>query len=158
MFLVRFTCIWTKWYICRVRFGLVNGDPGMQILKSQIKQTSIWHGGICIDFFYIYISKAMAKPLWFFHKSQKVLPLFEKGDRALIEIYRPMPVLTSISKLFQRRFVKNPTFRWPSFRSWQQANSSIYIYMPMVIDTLDYRLILQKPLIYKVKSIEYFLR
>ena len=35
-------------------------------------------------------------------KTSKVVPLFKKGDHGLLTIYRPISLLPTISKLFQR--------------------------------------------------------
>ena len=83
-------------------------------MKSLKNKTSSGHDGISIRLLK-YLSPALLKPLTLIInqslitglfpeklKIAKVQPLFKKGDEEQIENYRPISLLTSISKVFEK--------------------------------------------------------
>ena len=95
-------------------FSLVDEDHINKIMKSLKNKTSSGHGGISIKLLK-YLSPGLLKPLTLIInqslitglfpeklKITKVQPLFKKGDEERIEYYRPISLLTTISKVFEK--------------------------------------------------------
>ena len=95
-------------------FNLVDEDHINKIMKSLKNKTLSGHDGISIKLLK-YLSPALLKPLTLIInqslitglfpeklKIAKVQPLFKKGDEEHIENYRPISLLTSISKVFEK--------------------------------------------------------
>ena len=83
-------------------------------MKALKNETSSGHGSISIKLLK-FLSPSLVKPLGLIInqslitgifpeklKRAKVLPLFKKGDETLIERYRPVSLLTSISKVVEK--------------------------------------------------------
>ena len=95
-------------------FSFVDEDHIDKIMKSLKNKTSSGHDGISINLLK-YLSPALLKPLTLIInqslitglfpeklKIGKVQPLFKKGDEERIKNYRPISLLTSISKVFEK--------------------------------------------------------
>ena len=95
-------------------FNLVDEDHINKIMKSLKNKTSSDHDGISIKLLK-YLSPALLKPLTLIInqslmtglfpeklKIAKVQSLFKKGDEEQIENYRPISLVTSISKVFEK--------------------------------------------------------
>ena len=102
-----------RWYLnsnilTSFGFSLVDEDHIDKIMKSLKNITSSGNDGISIEILE-YLSQALLKPLTLIAglfpeklKIANVRPLFKKGDEERIENYRPISLLTSISKVFEK--------------------------------------------------------
>ena len=101
-----------KCILTSFQFNLIDGEHIKKIMKSLKNKTSVGHDGVSTKLLK-HISPALIKPLNLIInqslvtgifpnklKIAKVLPLFKKGDKERMENYRPVSLLTSISKVF----------------------------------------------------------
>ena len=91
-------------------------------------------------------------------KIAKVLPLLKKGDFSLPDNYRPISLLTSLSKIFEKLIHKRITYfsakhkllnpKQFGFResfSFAHAIAEITEFMKKAFDTVDHNLLIKKP-------------
>ena len=177
-------------------FDLVNEEDVMKTVKSLKSKNSAGFDGISTNLLKILIP-AVIKPLTLIInqslatgifpdklKTAKVVPLFKKDDCLIMDNYRPVSLLTSISKVFEKiahnqisSYLKENKLLYKSqygFRdehstelaslelidrvmtSFENKHTPLAIYMDLskAFDTLDHKILLYKLQHYGVKGTE----
>ena len=181
-----FSAYITRRILTSFTFTLVNQDEVKMCISSLKTKTSCGIDGISVKFLK-FLSPALIKPLSFIInqslvtgifptklKIAKVLPLFKKEDPTLMDNYRPVSLLPSISKVFEKivfnqlyKYFQDNKLFYPSQYGFREGHStemaaleltdrilqdidskyiSLAIFMDLskAFDTLDHTILLNK--------------
>ena len=108
---------WTNQYECTFAFHLINNNDTLRIIKNIKMSHSKGYDGISTEHLKL-INKDLSKCLTLIinqslisgyfpdkPKIAKVTPIYKKGDRQIINKYRPISVLPVISTIFETVWV-----------------------------------------------------
>ena len=185
-----------KVFTCSFHFDLVNESDVMKIVTSLKSKDSAGFDGISTKLLKILIP-AILKPITLILnqslvtgifpnklKIAKVVPLFKKDDNLIMDNYRPVSLLTSISKIFEKvahnqlslYFKQNKLFYKGQYgfrdehstelasvelidrvmSAFEHKHTPVAIYMDLskAFDTLDHKILLHKLQYYGIKGTE----
>ena len=111
---MNYTHYLTKRILFSFHFELVDETAVLKVIQSLKPKTSAGHDGISLKLLK-YLAPGLLKPLTFIInqslltgifpnnlKIAKVIPLFKKDNPSLVDNYRPISLLSSLSKLFEK--------------------------------------------------------
>ena len=193
---VHFTSYLKKVVTSSFHFDLVNEDDVIKITKSLKSKNSSGFDGISTNLLKM-LMPAIIKPLTLILnqslatgifpdrlKTAKVIPLYKKDDCLIMDNYRPVSLLTSISKIFEKivhkqitkYFKENKLFYKSQYgfrdehstelasvelidrvmEAFQKKRSPLAIYMDLskAFDTLDHKILTHKLEYYGIKGKE----